>query len=89
MAYGKEDEIAVMMDRGKFQCWHAWDLDMGRVEYWRGCESNGGCLRYFEGEDVRSIAHYETPGAALKAAIKIGAVVPGLASLGGNVAPLF
>jgi hypothetical protein len=71
---------ARMVDRGMFVLFHAWDIGHGfAVEYWRGDENNGSCLRTLHDGRAVSITHYRTPGAAIRILHAGGYPIPGMA----------
>lgn len=73
---------ARMMDRGTFTLFHAWDLGDGyAVEYWRGTDNNGACLRTLLNGRMISVTHYATPGAAIRVLLVGGYPVPGVPPL--------
>lgn len=68
-----------MMNRGEFDCFHAWDLGEGyTVEYWRGIDNNGAVLRTLHDGHPVSFTHYKTPGEAIAALRLRGLTVPGV-----------
>lgn len=91
MTFAIEGERARLMDKGDFTAWHAWDMPFGRVEYWRGdFDKDGGAVRFLDPDgDLVRIEWFASNGRAMEAAIKVGCAVPGLASLGGRVDPVF
>lgn len=69
-----------MMDRGRFAHHHTWRSDTGwTVEYWRGIEGNGACIRAYDdlGRNMW-ITHRKHPGDALQWLRGAGYPVPGL-----------
>lgn len=96
MAFLEEGHSAKLVDSGSFTLWHRWVMPWGeRIEYWRGDytaldDGPKGALRYLSAEgDMVRIDILESRGAAMRAAIKCGCAVPGMASLGGDIAPEF
>ena len=75
-------QTARMMDRGTFDLFHAWDMGDGfTLEYWRGTDNNGACLRTLHDGRAVSITHYAKPGAAINV-LRIGRYpVPGVAPI--------
>lgn len=77
-----DPQVREMMGRGKFAQHHTWESESGwRVEYWRGTERNGACIRAYD--ELRRniwIRHDKTPGAALQWLRGAGYPVPGLPS---------
>lgn len=82
--YPIEYAQARMMDRGIFTLFHAWDIGEGfAVEYWRGTDNNGACLRTLHNGQPVSTTHYATPGAAINV-LRIGRYpIPGVAPIDG------
>lgn len=77
-------QIARMMDRGNFALHHAWDMGEGfALEYWRGTDSNGACLRTLRDGDMVSVTHYATPGAAINILRVGGFPIPGVPKITG------
>lgn len=73
---------ARMMDSGMFTLFHAWDIGDGfTVEYWRGSESNGACLRTLAQGQMVSVTHYTSPGAAIRVLLIGGYPIPGVAPM--------
>jgi len=73
---------ARMMDRGMFTLFHAWDAgDEWRVEYWRGIEGNGACLRVLHAGDALRIVHFKMPGLAIHELRMWGYSIPGVEPL--------
>lgn len=73
---------ARMMDRGTFTLFHAWGIGEGfSVEYWRGIDNNGACLRTLHDGQMVSITHYATPGAAIRVLRMGDYPVPGLPAM--------
>lgn len=68
-----------MMDRGMFTLFHAWDIgDSFTLEYWRGSDNNGACLRTLHTGQMVSVTHYATPGAAIRVLLTGGFPIPGV-----------
>lgn len=77
------DQQARMMGRGTFSLFHAWDMGDGAVlEYWRGSDNNGACLRLLYEGQMAHITHYAQPGAAINALRIGGYPVPGVPPIG-------
>jgi hypothetical protein len=70
---------ARMMDRGMFQFFHAWDCGNGdTVEYWRGLDDNGACIRELhDGTPIRT-THHRHAGNALTYLKGNGFPIPGV-----------
>lgn len=76
---------AHMMDAGVFNLFHAWDIGDGfAVEYWRGTDNNGACLRTLHNGHAVSVTHYATPGAAIRVLRMAGYLVPGVPAMTGE-----
>lgn len=73
---------AQMMRKGTFDLMHAWALGDGfALEYWRGTDNNGACLRTLIDGDAVSVTHYAQPGAAIRVLLAGGYPVPGVAPI--------
>jgi hypothetical protein len=75
-------QTARMVNSGMFTLFHAWELGDGlSVEYWRGSESNGACLRTLHNGQMVSVTHYTSPGAAIRVLRAGGYPIPGVAPM--------
>lgn len=73
---------ARMMGAGLFTLFHAWDIGDGfALEYWRGTDNNGACLRTLHDGHMVSVTHYATPGAAIRVLRIGGYPIPGLPAM--------
>lgn len=73
---------AQLMDRGMFDFMHAWDIGEGyALEYWRGTDNNGACLRTLSDGRLVSVTHYAAPGAAINVLRLGGYPVPGVPAI--------
>lgn len=73
---------AQMMNAGTFTLFHAWDIgDLFAIEYWRGADNNGACLRTLHEGRMVSITHYATPGAAIRTLRVGGYPIPGVPAM--------
>jgi hypothetical protein len=78
IAYAK----AELMNAGTFTLFHAWDIgDLFTIEYWRGIDSNGACLRTLRDGRMVSVTHYATPGAAIRTLRVGGYPIPGVPAM--------
>lgn len=71
-----------MMNAGTFTLFHAWDIgDLFAIEYWRGTDNNGACMRTLHDGRMVSVTHYATPGAAIRLLRVGGYPIPGVPAM--------